>query len=220
MTSMPHTMNPEAEVDLSSALSTRVPKSTEIETASGLYVDLTDPRVVDLRVEDVAAHLSKICRYTGACRRFYSVAEHAVRCARWLNSRGAPADKVYAALHHDDPEAYLQDISRPFKKQFQPRYGELTEIFEVRLAEAYGHWWLADMFDDPDVKLADNAALLMEADLLLPSHGAGWRQQALNWDMAYDDQIMTKPRFSRIGWSPRKAHRVYLRLHRQLEREL
>jgi hypothetical protein len=197
---------------------TRIPKSTEIETHSGRYVDLIDPQVADLNVEDVAHHLAKICRYTGACKRFYSVAEHAVRCAQWLDDLGFPPEVVYGALHHDDPEAYLQDISRPFKQQFQPRYGELTALFQIRLAEAYGHKWLDGYFDDQRVKTADNAALLMEAKVLLPSQGAGWKQQALNWDMAYDDGVM--PPTGRLGWSPRKATRRYLRMHRRLEKEL
>jgi hypothetical protein len=44
---------------------------TWIQTAHGRVFDLGNPRPEDIHVDDIAHHLANICRYTGACRRFY-----------------------------------------------------------------------------------------------------------------------------------------------------
>lgn len=46
--------------------------------SSGHSLDLSDPRPQDIRVEDIAAALAKICRFGAQPTSFYSVAQHAV----------------------------------------------------------------------------------------------------------------------------------------------
>ena len=73
----------------------------------------------DVHVGDVAASLSRICRFNGhilAPGRIYSVAEHSVRGARRLRERGAAPLLQLAFLMHDGSEAYWGDIVRPIKK--------------------------------------------------------------------------------------------------------
>ncbi|KKL86801.1 hypothetical protein LCGC14_1941060, partial [marine sediment metagenome] len=49
-----------------------------IQTASGTKVWPLDARVEEILLSDIAHHLSNLCRFTGACRKFYSVAQHVV----------------------------------------------------------------------------------------------------------------------------------------------
>lgn len=62
-------------------------------------------------VEDVAHHFSNLCRYAGATREFYSVAQHAVLCATY-----AEKEFKFEALHHDDSEAYMIDLPHHLKR--------------------------------------------------------------------------------------------------------
>jgi len=82
--------------------------STCILTLSGITIDLLDPRPEDIRIGDIAAHLSKINRWVGATALPYSVAQHSEFVSRQLERRFAQ----YGLLH-DAHEAYLGDISSP-----------------------------------------------------------------------------------------------------------
>ncbi len=46
------------------------------------------PAPDQVRLEDVATSLGKLCRYLGHCNGFYSVAEHSVLVSRWLEVFG------------------------------------------------------------------------------------------------------------------------------------
>lgn len=82
-------------------------------TFSGAIYYPSSPRVEDIRIVGIAHHLSMLCRYTGACRKFYSVAEHSV-----LVSQVVPPEHAFAALMHDATEAYVNDIARPLKRHW------------------------------------------------------------------------------------------------------
>lgn len=80
-------------------------------TFSGKYVDPFDLQFDDVCIEDIAHHLSNLCRFTGA-GPFYSVAQHSVQVS-WA-CRGS-RDFALAGLLHDAAETYLNDISSPLK---------------------------------------------------------------------------------------------------------
>lgn len=69
-----------------------------------------DPRPEDFSPEDIAHHLSMICRYGGATRFFYSVAEHSE-----IVSRHVPEEFAFHALLHDAAEAIVGDTIKPIK---------------------------------------------------------------------------------------------------------
>ena len=50
-----------------------------IRTYSGTKLCVSQPRPEQIHIEDIAHHLSLLCRFTGAVNKFYSVAEHCVR---------------------------------------------------------------------------------------------------------------------------------------------
>lgn len=66
-------------------------------------------------IKDVAHHLSQINRFTGACSRPYSVAEHSLLVERIGAARGASVSLRLALLLHDAHEAYTGDCSSPAK---------------------------------------------------------------------------------------------------------
>lgn len=150
-----------------------VPKVNEIETFSGRYIDLRNPSPASITLEDVAHGLANTCRFNGQCRKFYSVAEHAVAVSERLESQGYGPAVCLAGLHHDDTEAYLTDITTPLKSLLQPTYDELTLNMENAIIEALNLPWTFKMSLDA-IKAADVWALRCEAYCLLPSRGAQW----------------------------------------------
>lgn len=121
------------------------------------------PNPADICIEDIAHALSNLCRFGGHVREFYSVAQHSVIVANLL-----PAQLKLAGLLHDATEAYIVDIPRPLK-QVLPEY----KVIEFRLSEI-----ICDVFDvdfsDPEIKTADNVALMTEARDLLTVPPVGW----------------------------------------------
>lgn len=89
-----------------------------IQTYTGRMVDPFFLRAEDIHPEDIAASLSKLCRYAGHTSRFYSVAEHCV-----LLSAVVPIEHALWALLHDAAEAYIGDLPRPIKRRF-PEFEE------------------------------------------------------------------------------------------------
>jgi hypothetical protein len=86
-----------------------------MRTAHGHKFWPEDPRPEDIWIADIAHHLGMLCRFTGAVRMFYSVAEHSVHVCNVVRWMGYGADVQLQALLHDATEAYLNDINRPAK---------------------------------------------------------------------------------------------------------
>lgn len=127
-------------------------------TFSGIRYFPADPIPADVRIVDIAHALAYQCRYTGHCKKFYSVGEHSV-----LVSEVVPPEHALTALMHDAPEAYIHDISGPLKRSL-PDY---------RAIEAKNWIAIADKYRLPAVlpacvKSADIAVLLAEMKVLMP----------------------------------------------------
>lgn len=121
-----------------------------MQTFTGKRFWPLDPRPEDICIEDIAHALSLQCRYGGHCLRFYSVAEHCVLMAEWIEKRFTPLDAL-AALLHDAAEAYVIDIPRPLKRSL-PDYRAIEDAVLGVIFRA-----LAFSVSIPDaVKDADN----------------------------------------------------------------
>lgn len=139
-----------------------------METYTGKQFHFLCLQKEELDIVDIAHHLSQLCRYTGACRTFYSVAEHSVRVSHIVS----PGSQL-AALMHDSAEAYTNDMSRPMK-HLLPQVGELESKI---LTFIYDAFHITD-YDWDEIKSADNIIGMTEArDLMTNSHT--WRQVAV-----------------------------------------
>lgn len=93
--------------------------NTTIITATGRWIDFTNPDPKQISIIDIAAAVANINRYTGHTGnsiinptkgRAYSVAEHSVRM--YLQ---APTRLRKSALMHDAAEAFVNDLASPIR---------------------------------------------------------------------------------------------------------
>ena len=134
-----------------------------ITTYTGKKFHYLDPQPEEIDIVDIAHHLSHLCRFTGACKGFYSVADHSIHVAELL-----PLELRLAGLLHDAAEAYINDISRPVK--YSHKLQETEAIIESAIAKKFG----VD-FSDPKIKEADNIMIATEARDLMPNMD-GWAE--------------------------------------------
>jgi hypothetical protein len=139
-------------------------KSTAwIETASGKQLHIANP-VFD--IEDIAYSLSNICRYTGHCKRFYSVAEHSALVSEIMGLiGGSPLE----GLLHDATESVLADVSSPIKALL-PDYKRLETYLDTAVRAQFN----LPPSPTPECKRADTIALYIETQKLVPSMGTDW----------------------------------------------
>lgn len=162
-----------------------------IQTYTGKKFWPADPRPEDIDIEDIAHALSNLCRFTGHCREFYSVAQHCV-----IVSENVPPEHAMVGLLHDASEAYLLDIARPVKRL--PEMGAYREM-EKRLEKMLCERFALPFPFPPEVMEADARVLMTEKrDLLGPSPDGKWGYPV----EPYEDQI--------IAWSPKKAEGEFL----------
>lgn len=128
-----------------------------ITTFTGRKFHYKNPTVDEVCIEDIAHHLSLMCRFTGACKIFYSVSEHSVRVAELV-----PEKLKLSALLHDAAEAYIGDISRPVK--YSHKLEDTEGVIMGAIIRKYGINPYA-----PEIKYADSVLLATEARDLMPN---------------------------------------------------
>lgn len=161
-------------------------KGDWMQTYTGRQYWPLDPRADEVEVEDIAHHLSMLCRYCGACLQFWSVAEHSVGVLAVVegdmrrNLRLVDFDHPLArafrlhALLHDGPEAYCHDLIRPIKRSVQG-YDQVEAANAAAIAVRFNLPMLSEV-DQARIKLADNAMLLAEQEVLMAPAPAKWAQ--------------------------------------------
>ena len=95
----------------------RSPRSHVLTTYSGRQLDLDGCTSDVIFIEDIAAALSKICRFGAQSLVFYSVAQHAVLEQHILVTDLQRPDLSLYGLHHDSHEAFAGDLPSPLKSQ-------------------------------------------------------------------------------------------------------
>lgn len=163
-----------------------------IQLSDGKYFDFLNPSACAFNIETIAHALSNICRYTGHCSSFYSVAQHS-----YLVSLIVPNEHQLAALLHDAAEAFLGDVSQPLKKLL-PDYQRLELLTEQAI---FKHFDIPFPLD-PCIKEADLRILVTESRDLMKT-------------------IIRIPGYSPVPirvkpWEPAKAKMYFLRRYNEL----
>jgi 5'-deoxynucleotidase YfbR-like HD superfamily hydrolase len=129
------------------------------QTYTGLAFYPLDPRPDEIRIEDISHALSRICRFGGHVKEFYSVAQHSV-----FVSHLVPPELALVGLLHDATEAYVGDMVRPLKYSL-PEYIKI----EIQVWAVIAARFSLPNVIPSEVKHADNIMLVTEArDLLSP----------------------------------------------------
>lgn len=176
-------------------------------TYLGREMDILRPWRNTYTIDEIAHHLSMVCRYNGSVRRFYSVAEHAYLCSHICDD-----DVEREALHHDDGEHIAQDIIRPIEHlAFMEPYRRIIDEIDLTIACQLGYRFPFP----PAVKVADDLASRIEK-FWLKRHGDCPKKVWPFRLIADGTGRQELPGGRWWGWSPAKAKRMYLRRHYQL----
>lgn len=151
-----------------SGLESKPVREAWIQTYSGRRFNPLAPVEGAIVIQDIAHSLSMLCRFTGHCRRFYSVAQHSVLVSYLCDSK----DAMHGLLH-DASEAYLQDLPRPLKRSGKfDAYKEYEHTLQTMIFKRFE----LDLIEPESVKKADTLLLATEArDLMSPLH-SDWKQ--------------------------------------------
>ena len=147
----------------SAMVAVKVEVGPSIMLHSGAWFDFAAPHTSDFTAEDIAHGLAHICRYSGQCSRFYSVAEHSL-----LVSDVAEGFE-FEALLHDAAEAFVGDITRPLK-QMLPDFKRIEAAVQDAVLERFG---VASPLP-PQIKEADLRVLAAEQRQIMPPGTDGW----------------------------------------------
>ena len=137
---------------------------------SGRRLDLLNPTVADIEIEDIAHGLARVARWNGQTLgdHPFSVAQHSllvddILCALYEE---APRSWRMAALLHDAPEYVIGDLISPFKAAIGFDYKTIENRL---LAVIYERFHLPPNLPKPVrslIKQADRYAAYFEATIL------------------------------------------------------
>lgn len=171
-----------------------------IGTASGLPFWPLDPQPEDIRIFDIAVHLSRICRFGGALHPdltgIYSVAQHSV-----LVSRVVPPEFALEGLLHDAAEAYVGDMVKPLKTMLED-YQAIEKIVD----RAIRRKWDLPRKISKEVKEADRRVFATEVKTLVPSWQGKTPWQATLDPFDFEVQVVT----------PKRARDLFLQRYEEL----
>lgn len=131
-----------------------------ITTYGGTHFEPVNPRAEDIHITDIAHALSLLCRGNGHVKHFFSVGQHCINCAVEAVARGYSGRVCLACLLHDAGEAYMSDVTRPFKK-YLPEY----KVYEEKLLSVIYEKYLGSPLSKEEnrfVKLVDDDMLYFD----------------------------------------------------------
>lgn len=199
-------------------------QSAWIQTRTGRKFSLFATRAEDVEIRDIAHALSNLCRFTGHCAEFYSVAEHSLRvsfrCAELVYAildqpefgggeedlREPARQAARWGLLHDASEAYLGDVARPLKHSTgMEEYRQAETAVQLRVCERFG----LPVAAPPEVHVADDELLWTEVrDLMVPLHP--------EWRTTVKEPREPLPHVRVAAWAPQKARHMFLRRFAEL----
>jgi 5'-deoxynucleotidase YfbR-like HD superfamily hydrolase len=137
---------------------------------SGRRLDLLDPSVLDIEIEDIAHGLARVARWNGQTSgtHIFSVAQHSllVETLAHMRAPGLDRSRRLAVLLHDAPEYVIGDMISPFKAVI----GDAYKVVERRLLAAIHRRFGLPAKSAPEleklIKTADREAAFLEATRL------------------------------------------------------
>jgi len=139
------------------------PEDAWMSTFTGKKFTPFVPNMDDVCIEDIAHHLALECRYGGACKYHYSVAQHCV-----LGAMFAPSKEKMPFLLHDAAETYFKDILHNMKNAI-PEYHEAEKALQELIYQKFN----VPEFDRALVKRIDFGIMATEVGALMKT-GKGW----------------------------------------------
>ena len=174
-----------------------------IRTFSGKAFWPLEPRAADVDIVDIAHALANLCRFSGHCRRFYSVAQHSCLVADIVE----PPHRGWGLLH-DAGEAYLGDMVASVKiadVQLGAAYRDAEDKVVRVIAQRFGLAW-----PEPDeVVAADRALLVAEFRDLMPLREGELESLVERHGPAYPARV--------VPWSPNAAQAAFLDSYRRFQ---
>jgi predicted RNase H-like nuclease len=119
-----------------------------------------EPRIEDIRIEDIAHALSLMTRANGHIKHFFSIGQHSINCFKEARERKYSKEVQLGCLLHDASEAYISDITRPVKRNLLG-YLPIEEKLQNMIYEKFGLGSLSEE-DHDKIKDVDDALLYYE----------------------------------------------------------
>lgn len=172
-------------------------KEPWIQTYTGRQYSYYDCKPDQIDITDIARALSHLCRFTGHCMKFYSVAQHSVLVSRETKN-------PFLGLMHDADEAYTGDMCRPLKHSLGDGSGFIragNKALNV-IFEKFPALQKATYEEKVDCKYVDMRMLVTEShDLLMNGPHSEWKINQL-----------THPRydFKIVPWTPDYAMEMFM----------
>lgn len=146
---------------------TNVYRKGTTTTYSGVEIDLNNPDVTDVTIEDIAHSLSLLCRWNGTSEHFFSVAEHSVMVAELL-----PPSHRLGGLMHDSEESILGDNISPLK-EIVPELVFIGNNLRTMITDKFNVY-----YDHSMIKKADREQLKWEYTNIIVGKGKGLSPKA------------------------------------------
>jgi hypothetical protein len=161
-----------------------------LQTHSGNAFYYTDPDRSHIAIHDIAAALSKICRFHGHCLKFYSVAQHSVLVSHHVEtvdgfsalSFSQQQNVLRWALMHDAAKAYIGDIARPLRYSLEgmSTYNDYEQDVLRAIAHHFGMTPLTKYVYARYIEVADLAVLARERiEFMAPCAKRGLKWESL-----------------------------------------
>jgi len=166
--------------------------------------DYTDPYAHSPNLCDAVAGISKVARFGGHTKAFYSVAQHSVFVSVLADADGC----AWSGLAHDLAEAYYGDFPSPLKAFIRsscPMLMARLNTIDCVIEDAF-------LFDPklPGVKRADLVALVTERRDLVSKGGADVAESWATFNAIRPSDYVISP------LSPEKAEKAWWRRYYQL----
>lgn len=191
-----------------------------VQTFEDEAFDFEHPEQFAWPLKTVAHHLSQLCRYTGATKRFYSVAEHSWRvallAADLATAHGAkvkgvkdvPLEAARGGLLHDVVESVIGDVSAPLKYMpFMTGFRDFEFKLDGLIAKRFGLKNVTVTIGDKEydvIRSADLMALEFERKDLLGLPPRAWS--------TFDTlpAVKSEAFVGELGMTPEEAEALFL----------